>query len=250
MIIVTFTTIPPRFQNIHFTINSILSQTVVPDKIVINVPEKYNNYSNNLQFPKIDDSRIIVNRCRDYGPATKLLGLNATELYDNMTDDDIIIVLDDDRNYNNRMVENFVHYNTIYPDKAMTIAGWEIEVVTDGKVSYPKRKLPRGREFHSCGHIDVLGGCCAFALTKRMCPFNNDEIFKLTKEDPKYYVDDIWLSGFLTLNGTDIYIVPNSTRSDEPRNVNNNINPLCNSNRNKINTICAEYFRVKYNLWK
>ena len=38
MIIVSLTTIPPRFNYLHITIDSILSQTILPDKIIINIP--------------------------------------------------------------------------------------------------------------------------------------------------------------------------------------------------------------------
>ena len=52
MIIVSLTTIPPRFKYLHNTINSILNQTITPDKIVLNIPIKYNNYDlDNYNFP-------------------------------------------------------------------------------------------------------------------------------------------------------------------------------------------------------
>jgi hypothetical protein len=40
MIIISLTTIPPRFDNLYITIDSILAQTILPDKILINIPEK------------------------------------------------------------------------------------------------------------------------------------------------------------------------------------------------------------------
>jgi hypothetical protein len=85
MIYVTLTTIPPRLKNIHITINSILSQTIIPDLIILNIPSNYNNFSNNYDIPSgLNNDKILINRCNDFGPATKLLGLYETELYNNM----------------------------------------------------------------------------------------------------------------------------------------------------------------------
>jgi hypothetical protein len=148
------------------------------------------------------------------------------------------------------MIENFLYYHTANPSKVLTVAGWGIEDVTDNAVSYQHKNYPRGEGFNTPGYVDVLGGCCGFLLTISMCPFNHDEIYTLTKEDAKYYVDDIWFSGFLTLNGTDIYLVPSATKIDEPRNINNGISGLADSSRIHKNTACANYFRDKYNIWK
>ena len=83
-----------------------------------------------------------------------------------------------------------------------------------------------------------------------MCPFNYKEIFDLQPNDCKYYVDDIWISGFLRLNNTDIYLVPNSINNDEIRHKNNFIDSLCNSSREASNIKCVEYFRDVFNIWK
>ena len=40
-IIINFTTIPPRIFLLESTINSLLDQTIKPDKIFINIPYKY-----------------------------------------------------------------------------------------------------------------------------------------------------------------------------------------------------------------
>ena len=40
--IITLTTIPSKFQYLHLTIDSIVKQTIMPDKIIINIPNEYN----------------------------------------------------------------------------------------------------------------------------------------------------------------------------------------------------------------
>jgi len=251
MIIVSLTTIPPRFKYLDITINSILFQTIVPDKIIIHIPKIYNNYLNNYELPKFLDSRIIINNeVKDYGPATKLLGLNNHELYNNMSDDDIIIIVDDDRIYNENLIKNMLFFENKHKNKVLTIAGWDIEKITNNKYVINNKKQPRGIEFIKDGYIDILGGCCGFLINKKICPFNNTEIFNLNKDDDKYYVDDIWISGFLTLNNIDIYLVPNSINADEKRHHNDYICPLADNTRNYKNTKCIDFFRDKYNIWK
>ena len=46
MIYVSLTTIPERIKNIEKSINSIISQTLKPDKIVLNIPYKYERFNN------------------------------------------------------------------------------------------------------------------------------------------------------------------------------------------------------------
>lgn len=253
MIIVSLTTIPPRFQYLYLTIQSILNQTIKPDKIIIHIPKIYNNFSyKNENLPQISSDNVIYNReTKDYGPATKLLGLYNTELYNNMSNDDIIIVIDDDRIYNNKLVENFLKYSKNNITKVLTVAGWDIETLTNNKYKTKIKKQPRGIEYSNPGYIDILGGCCGFLLTKKNSPFNHKEIFEINSNDEKYYVDDVFISGFLTLNNIDIYIIPNAIFNDESRNINNNIYPLLTNpaDRLKKNTKCIEYFINKYNIW-
>lgn len=252
MIIVTLTTIPTRFEYLYITINSILSQSMLPDSIIIHIPKEYNNYSYKPNMiPIFSSEKVIINNdVKDYGPATKLLGLYHSDLYNKMSNDDIIIVIDDDRIYNHDFIKNMLYYHNIYLDKALTIAGWDIETISNNKYIINNKKQPRGIEYIKCGYSDLLGGCCGFLITKKMCPFGYNEIFNLDSTNYCYYVDDIWISGFLTLNNIDIYLIPNSIGGDEMRQINDTITPLADNTRTTKNIKCIEYFRNKYNIWK
>lgn len=257
MIIVSFTTIPPRFKYIYMTIDSMLKQTISPNKIIIHIPNEYNNFPN-YKLPEflnkceiIYKNKVIINRqTNDYGPATKLLGLYNSDLYKNLSNEDIIIIIDDDRFYNKYLIENMLYYHKKNKNKVLTIAGWEIETVTKNHIKTKKRKKPRGKEFKNEGYIDILGGCCGFLITKGLCPFNNKEIFNINHKDVKYYVDDILISGFLTVNNTDIYIIPNKITKEEFRTNNDTINELCDNTRKQKNIKCIEYFKNNYKIWK
>ena len=94
-----------------------------------------------------------------------------------------------------------------------------------------------------------MGGCCGFLISKKNCPFNHKEIFELDNNDEKYYVDDVFISGFLTLNNTDIYIIPNTIHRDENRSINDKIYSLTDNTRMQKNIKCIQYFKNKYNIW-
>ena len=59
MIYVSLSTIPQRIKNINRSIDSLLSQTKQPDKIFINIPNKYERFNeivNDGQIPKFSDT--------------------------------------------------------------------------------------------------------------------------------------------------------------------------------------------------
>lgn len=250
MIIISLTTIPPRFKYLYITIESLLNQTICPDKIIIHIPEIYNNYDS-IDIPKYSNDKIIINRqTKDYGPITKLLGLYHSELYNNMSNDDIIIVVDDDRIYNNNMIKYMITYHEKYIDKVLTVDGDEIEQATNGFIQTNYKKQPRGVPFKKIGYIDTIHGCNGFVITKNLCPFNNKKIFEINPKNVNYYVDDIVISGFLTLNNVDIYTIPNATNMDEKRHQNDTISLLWEYNKRfKQNTTCVEYFKKEFNIW-
>ena len=180
MIIVSLTTIPSRFKYLDITINSILAQTIMPDKIIIHIPSTYNNYPNNYILPEFSDDRIIINNdVNDYGPATKLLGLYNYKIYNDMVDDDIIIVIDDDRTYNNNLIQNMLTYHAKHTNKVLTVAGWDIELLTINKYTINDKKQPRGIEFKTDGYKDFLGGCCGFLINENGRIKSKKDVYKL-----------------------------------------------------------------------
>ena len=77
MIYISISTIPQRIKNLNETIRSLLNQTRKPDKIFINIPNKYQRFKETIkdnQIPNFDSNIVEVTRCEDCGPGTKLLG--------------------------------------------------------------------------------------------------------------------------------------------------------------------------------
>lgn len=237
-IIISLTTIPPRFNEINLTINSLLNQKIKPNKIIINIPEKYNNYTySDNDLPQYTNEVVIINKCqKDYGPATKLLGLSMFDLDDN----DLIIVCDDDREYSDDLVENLTNEYNKCPDGVYTGIGWTSDGLSMNK--YIRNSIP------PC--IDILAGCCGFLIPRRLCPFNDPDFFITDPADAKYYVDDVWISGFLTKNKINIYLMP--CYKDASRTKNDSISSLTDNKsfpRNNSNILCFDFFAEKYQLY-
>jgi hypothetical protein len=244
-IIISLTSIPPRFAGLNQVITSLLSQTVKPDHIILNIPNTYSRFPGEVMPVNLDPIVIINRLSKDYGPASKLLGLQELDLFHKISDDSVIICVDDDRYYHCGMVEMFVR--NVAEKRAITIAGWDINTISNNMLSYLYLNMPRGIEYVSPGYIDILGGCCGFALLKNDCPFADKTIFMLNADDPKYYVDDVWISGFLTMNKISIYMIPGY--GDAQRLLNDSISPLYDNTRTAKNIFCITYFRDNYNIW-
>ena len=102
--IISLTSIPQKFNGLYLTIDSIINQTLKPDKIIINIPKIYNFRIN--QTPLIEkimslnekyNNKITINLLdEDFGPGTKLLGIFYNGVIDDFQDDNTYLILIDD----------------------------------------------------------------------------------------------------------------------------------------------------------
>jgi glycosyl transferase family 25 len=138
-IICGITTIPSRFNNINKTINSLLNQTRRPDKIYITIPNQYLRFKTSIANKDIEKllelykyfvdekgERLIsvIRTKKDYGPGMKLLGLLMK--VSTITDEDYILLVDDDHIYRNYMIDRFVQNINQYPDSAHSYYVYEL----------------------------------------------------------------------------------------------------------------------------
>ena len=68
MIYVSLSTIPQRVKSLNKSIDSLINQSLKPDKIFINIPRKYRRFKETIedsQIPKFDKNIVEVNRCED-----------------------------------------------------------------------------------------------------------------------------------------------------------------------------------------
>ena len=102
---VSLTSIPPRFNFLEKTLNSLEKQNKKPEKIFLNIPKKFERFSSiSYDFSSLlrKFKNLEINKCEDYGPGTKLLGsLNKITKYD------YVVLVDDDHLYKKEMLEIF-----------------------------------------------------------------------------------------------------------------------------------------------
>ncbi len=172
MIYVSLSTIPQRVKNINLSVDSLLKQTKKPDKIFINIPNKYKRFDemvNDNQIPKFSDSRVEVTRCEDCGPGTKLLGS-----LDKLNKDSLLILADDDHIYEDYMIEKFYYFYSRAPNNAYSFY------------------------VHPLGNLGVGQGADGFAINTNHLDgikIFYDKIVKNYKE--LFLYDDLWISYFL-----------------------------------------------------
>ena len=74
------------------------------------------------EYKRAAHGRFHVIRTREYGPATKLLGLIA-HLGDKLRPDDMIVTVDDDRFYRDDTARVLIQNAQRYPDSIVAHAG-------------------------------------------------------------------------------------------------------------------------------
>ena len=171
MIYISLSTIPKRINEVNKSIDSLLSQTLKPDKIFINIPKKFRRFKEEIgendipKFPK----NVEVTRCEDCGPGTKLL--RSLNKIDNSS---LLILADDDHLYKDYMIEKFFYFYSKAPNNAYSF------------YVYPIENFPVGQ------------GADGFAInTNHLDGIENfyDKIVKHNKD--LLLNDDLWISYFL-----------------------------------------------------
>jgi len=172
MIYVSLSTIPKRLKNLNESINSLLKQTLKPDKIFINIPFKYKRFSETIdddQIPKFDSNIVEITRCEDCGPGTKLLGS-----IDKFKKNSLVILADDDHTYEDYMIEKFSYFYSKEPNNAYSFY------------------------VHPLGSFGIGQGADGFAInTNHLIGIKSfyDKVVKEYKE--LFLYDDLWISYFL-----------------------------------------------------
>ena len=172
MIYVSISTIPKRLNDIEETVESLLKQTLKPDKIFINIPYKYKRFNETIedkQIPKFDNTSVEITRCEDCGPGTKLLGSLSK-----LKKDSLVILADDDNVYEDYMIEKFFYYYSIEPNNAYSFY------------------------VHPLGNFGIGQGADGFAINTNHLTGIKDFYDKVAKNYKELFLyDDLWISYFL-----------------------------------------------------
>jgi hypothetical protein len=110
--IISLTSIPSRFKTLPAIVYDLEKHQDV-DEIWVNIPYKYNRFPDTeVILPDFSlCSKVVINRCIDYGPGTMYMGpANSKEC-----DADLVIVVNDDTKYPSDMSKKFVDLYTSEP---------------------------------------------------------------------------------------------------------------------------------------
>lgn len=121
-VIISLTTIPSRFQHLQNTIKNLENQTC--HEIWVNIPRTYQRFPEwDGTVPPIFGSKLKINReCEDLGPGTKFMG---PAKY--LDPEDLIVYLDDDTNYDSKLVTNLLKWHRVDPKSAWGLSGFNLE---------------------------------------------------------------------------------------------------------------------------
>ena len=180
---ISFSTVPPRISKIEPILDSLVNQSVKPDKIFINVPRKYDRFDNELIIPdfietKFKDIVEIFYLEKDYGPATKFIG---SFLNDQIKEDDFIVITDDDVLKVKDWLDTLIQF---HQDKRIT--------------GFVERNL--GKE--------IIWGYLGYIFKKKLINKNELCTFYESVKSECNLVDDHWFTGFCHFKKIPIYNIP------------------------------------------
>lgn len=243
-IIVSLTTYGQRLQEVYYSLESLLHQTLQPNKIVLCISEDFKSENNlPLLLKKQLNRGVEILYCKDLGPYTKLIP--TLKQYPSA----IIITVDDDMLYPIDFIEYLVKSYKKRPNDIHCYYGHTMILDKKGKMeSYDKwvkqpasgisiLNFPTGVDGvlypPNCFHEDIIRE----DIFLKLCP----------------HADDVWFKAMTLLKNKDCVVVP---RMRKPRQEFLCINPtgtetLANLNRvKKLNDIQIKNVFDYYNLYK
>lgn len=178
-VIVSLTSIPSRFDKLGPILESLTRQTC--HEVWLNIPRKYNRFPEwDGQVPEFSHPKVVLNRdCDDFGPGTKFIG-PALKLLP----DDLIVYVDDDTAYDDRLVTNLLKWHQTDTKSAWGLSGFTFE-------NYFKGQFPRQHG----APLDVLEGYGSVIVKADWIQKILPEFMEL--RDEAKFADDIVLSNLL-----------------------------------------------------
>lgn len=228
MAIISLSTIPSRFERLNKTLESLLSQSVKPDRVEVYIPSQYRRFPDwqASQLPEVPLGVDIIRVDDDLGPATKILP--AVKRYDGQDVD--LVYCDDDRSYPRDWLKTLMTERCRKPKDAITNCGWTLKgtkrerpipielprtfdlpykltrLLQIGSSGFSGKKLAkpqRSWRFIRPGYIDIMEGFSGVMVKPSMF---DSAAFSIPSK--LWSVDDIWLSGIMAKNNIGIWLNP------------------------------------------
>ena len=204
-VVISLSTLPDRIANLESTLRCLSEQTRRPDEIILAVPDFSIRQSKAYDIPEFLESysRVRILRCgKDWGPATKSIPVLQEELAAGRGDT-LIMIVDDDRTYPLDALETYLHYHHQLPDAVLAFRGapmprslkWDPKIIRGDRIKQPRR-------------VAVITGCGSYLIQPRFF----DSQFWDYSGAPRalFYMDDIWISGWLDRRQVEKYVIPAS----------------------------------------
>jgi hypothetical protein len=238
-VIASLSTVPDRINNLSPAIRSLLNQTRPPDEIVLAIPEFSVREQRPYVVPKYISRlpRVRVLHCaQDWGPATKFIGAIQDELAAGR-ENTLIIVIDDDRLYPRDALETYLYYSEQLPDAALCFRGAAMPSTLD----WDNAKMIHAKDLREPRPVAVITGCGSYLVRPR---FFDQSLWDYSAAPSiAFYIDDIWISAWLSRRGVKRYVIPASgimrSVSRQRRTVSLNKIP----GRQKLNNETIAFFR-------
>ncbi len=197
-IVVSLTTTPYGIDNIKPVLDSIFRQSIKPNRVYVNIPNTF-KFGNNIKYVIPDWLKnypnIIINRTKDYGPLTKLIGALEKE-HDPNT---IIITLDDNKIYARHIVRDLAKQYLPGTYKVNFKMGSAITGKGVNILFGPKFELEYNSIIIGNRPSLIVWSADGVAYKRK---FFKDDIFSLTDHLPAscFLSDDLMISGYLNFN--------------------------------------------------
>jgi hypothetical protein len=205
-VIASLSTVPGRINNLRATIRSLLKQTRPPDEIILAIPEfsirEERSYVVPEYLSRLPRLRILYSQ-KDWGPATKFIPVVREELAAGR-EDTLIMVVDDDRVYPRDALETYLHYNQQLPAAALCFRGAAMPRTLDWRDA----RMIKASELRQPKAVAVITGCGSYLIQPK---FFDQSLWDYSRAPQgAFFMDDIWVSGWLTRRKVQRYVVPAS----------------------------------------
>jgi hypothetical protein len=244
-VIVSLSTVPDRINNLRPTIESLLKQTRPPDEIVLAIPEFSIREQRPYGVPKYISRlpRVRVLHCsKDWGPATKFIPVIQDELGAGR-ENTLIMVVDDDRIYPRDAVETYLYYGDQLPDAALCFRGAAMPSTLD----WDDAKMIKAKDLRAPRQVAVITGCGSYLVQPR---FFDQSLWDYSGAPAiAFYIDDIWISAWLSRRGVKRYVVPASGMMRSVRRQRGSVSLNKIPGRQKLNNETIAFFKDAWDVF-
>lgn len=198
-VIISLTSFPQRIYEIHYTLYSLLTQTVKPQKVILWLAkEQFPNLEKDIpeKVLKLKENGLSIEWCEDLRSYKKLIP--TLQKYPNKT----IVTADDDIFYERNWLEILMNSHNQNPDEIIAHRAHRIKLNKNGIAPYKKwRKRINGTKASYLNFLTGAGGVLypANCFHKDIC---NVGMFKELAPQ----ADDVWFWAMAVLNRTKTFV--------------------------------------------